>query len=96
MKAYESAKAFNDRHGDYMPNFDSWLRDCFSSYQGGNGQAMLWGDWSFYDFSPRGLRLTNMNKLIPRADGHGTEWESIFFPKEKILQQFGIEEVRKR
>ena len=33
-----------------------------------------------------------MKKLIPRADGQGTEWESIFFPKQKILRRFGIKD----
>lgn len=85
---YESAKAFNTRHGCYMPNFDQWLRDNFSSYRGGNGESLLFGRWTFYDFTPRGLRLTNMKKLIKTETG--TEWESIFFPKQKILKAFGI------
>lgn len=92
---YEEGKAFEIKHGRTMPNFDKWLRDCFSSYQGGNGSTMLYGKWTFYEFSPRGLKLTNMHKLIPLSDGSGTEWESIFFPKAKILKRFGITDDQK-
>ena len=93
VKWYEANKAFNDRHGCFTRNFDAWLRDCFSSYCGGNGASMLFGQWTFYDFSPRGLRLTNMKKLIKTESG--TEWESIFFPKQKILNAFGIKDDKK-
>lgn len=93
VKWYEANKAFNDRHGGYTRNFDEWLLDCFSSYCGGNGESMLFGQWTFYDFSPRGLKLTNMNKLIKTESG--TEWESIFFPKQKILKAFGIKDDKK-
>lgn len=90
VKWYEAVKAFESRHGHNMQNFDQWLRDNFSSYRGGNGESLLFGQWTFYDFTPRGLRLTNMKKLIKTEDG--TEWESIFFPKEKILKAFGIQD----
>lgn len=93
VKWYEAVKAFESRHGHNMQNFDQWLRDNFSSYRGGNGESLLFGQWTFYDFTPRGLRLTNMKKLIKTDDG--TEWESIFFPKQKILKAFGIKDDNK-
>ena len=93
VKWYEAEKAFESRHGHHMQNFDQWLLDNFSSYRGGNGESLLFGQWTFYDFTPRGLRLTNMRKLIKTDDG--TEWESIFFPKHKILKAFGIKDDRK-
>ena len=92
VKWYVDNKVWNQKHGYRLTNFDTWLLDNFSSYRGGNGDSLLFGQWTFYDFSPKGLRLTNMKKLIPRADGQGTEWESIFFPKQKILRRFGIKD----
>jgi hypothetical protein len=93
VRWYEAAKADSEKYGGYMPNFDDWLRDNFSSYCGGNCTTFLYDKWTFYDFSPSGLRLTNMNKLVKVKNG--TEWESIFFPKKKILKAFGIKDDNK-
>lgn len=90
---YEGDKAFCEDHGCYFPErFDTWLLDLFSCHCGGNSSTMLWGDWGWYQFSPSGLKLENSSKLVPRKDGQGTEWESIFFPKKKILEAFGVKD----
>lgn len=93
VKWYEDSNVWKQKHGYRITNFDTWLLDNFSSYRGGNGDSLLFGQWTFYDFTPRGLRLTNMKKLIKTEDG--TEWESIFFPKKKILKAFGIKDDNK-
>jgi len=89
---YEDEKRFEEETDGYMPNFDDWLRRLFASYCGGNGASILWGCWTFYNFSPKGLRLSNTRKLVQRSDGKGTEYESIFFPKQKILKAFSVKD----
>lgn len=96
VKWYEDEKSYFAKRGwKFNKNFDQWLRDHFSTWSGGNGGHVLWGEWDFYQFQPSGLRLENSRKLIPRKDGKGTEWYSIFFPKQKILKAFGIKDDNK-
>lgn len=90
VKWYEDKKAFCARYGYPMPrNFGEWLLDLFSTYTGGNGSEMLWGKWEWYAFSPSGLKLEG------EIDDETEKWDSIFFPKKKILDAFGIKDDRK-
>lgn len=88
VKAYES----NKKDEEHTENFDVWLRHCFSSYSGGNSFMYVTG-YNFFDFSPKGLKLTDSHTLI-KYDDH-TEWKSLFFPKQKILKAFGIKDDKK-
>lgn len=79
VRRYEVAK-----QNGWTCNFDEYVKNCFSSYQGGTAPQEFF-PWKMYDFSPKGAQLTSYYK-----NGETTEWEHLLIPKNKIYKTFGI------